>query len=305
MSRRLKPLVKCVVPKNIRSLIKRLLVDRARRKFYRKPDSAFTTKLTSGMGELYFDGNVLKIPQPFAGGHYHWLSTHVEDVIELETFLRVANQSEGLMFDVGAYKGFFSALFCKVSKHNAVAFEPVPKNQLAINQIAELNGLTARIDVRAIAIGNQISTMRMHFDETFEFAQIQKYSDSCANSPSTIVVQTSTVDAMRRLIGKTLGLLKIDVEGFEGEVLEGANKTLWTDRPVIVLEVHNDYLAERGVSLRRILHRVAAQEYVLMALNGRILNASAASSWILPRIHLLAVPCERKSRYQQLVSSHN
>jgi hypothetical protein len=34
------------------------------------------------------------------------------------------------------------------------------------------------------------------------------------------------------------GFIKIDVEGFEGKVLQGADKTIRSHRPVIMIELH-------------------------------------------------------------------
>jgi hypothetical protein len=45
-----------------------------------------------------------------------------------------------------------------------------------------------------------------------------------------------------------VGVLKIDVEGFEPEVLAGAQRTIKRDRPVLYLEVTDHWIKARGHS---------------------------------------------------------
>lgn len=138
----------------------------------------------------------------------------------------------------------------------------------------------------------------MHLEEDTGFAQVQKYQSS---SDATIVAPTSTVDTIRSTMNTKVSILKIDVEGFEGEVLQGSQQTLRQDRPIVSVEIHHEYLAQRGVNLRNVLTGVADQGYSLMRLNGRRVTPTVAARPILPRSHLLAVPSEEHSRYQVLL----
>lgn len=65
-----------------------------------------------------------------------------------------------------------------------------------------------------------------------------------------------TIDDLVESIGRPIGLIKIDVEGLEQEVLEGAENSLAAHRPVLFMELETrhggrpevtyDYLGERG-----------------------------------------------------------
>jgi FkbM family methyltransferase len=230
-----------------------------------------------------------------------WLITHPEDVLELEVFLKLANQACGLMFDVGADIGTFAAFFCKVSHHNAVCFEPVPHSQRLIEKTAKLNGLRDRIEVIPTALGDKIGAVIMHHDKSTGFAYPQNYRLSDASGVTKISAQVTTIDAVRSSAKGNLALVKIDVEGMEDEVLRGAAKTLDQERPVVLLEVHHDYLRQRGINAAKILSEIVEHGYSVMRLNGRPIPGRRSKWTILPRVHVLAVPKERRTYYADLL----
>lgn len=252
--------------------------------------------------ELIIDDISLILPPPRVTGASRWLARHPEDVLELEVFLRLAKQANGVLFDVGAHIGRFAVLFCKACEHNAVAFEPAPESQRIIEHMANLNGVADRIQVIGMALGSEVGVTNMHLDEATGFVQVQKYESSHASSGVSISAPTSTIDSIRSTLKTKVALLKIDVEGFEGEVLQGGQHTLSRDRPIVAVEIHNEYLAERGINLRNVLNRVVEQRYSLMRLNGRCVTAAAAARTFLSRSHLIAVPMEELSRYKRLLA---
>jgi hypothetical protein len=56
------------------------------------------------------------------------------------------------------------------------------------------------------------------------------------------------------------GMLKVDVEGYEGQVLRGCRRLL-ARRPALALELHLDQLARFGTTVEEIFGMVAADEY--------------------------------------------
>ena len=124
------------------------------------------------------------------------------------------------VFDVGANVGdtaiYFSESFPQAS---VFAYEPVPET---FRQLQSRTKQNARIHPFELALGNRVGELEIFVGE-----------HSTANS---LVVDRggvkrqigcSTVDEQVRQLNITeVGLLKIDVEGFEAEVLDGAKSTL-------------------------------------------------------------------------------
>jgi len=292
-----------VFPKSLRPAIKSQLFSLASRRFHGIPRARVSLVEAGDTATLSIDNTSVILAQPFADVSIWWLQEHPEDLLEVTVLLKLAAAVDGVMLDIGAHVGMFAALFCTASAHDVLCFEPVAASQKAIEETAALNGFGDRIQVVVAAVGDRVGVTSMHLDAATGFAQAQNYESSPVSSSEQIVVQTTTVDAIRQTTDKKVGLLKIDVEGFEAEVLEGATQTLLGDQPVVAIEIHNDYLSERGVSLSRMLTKLEDHGYRLMQLNGRATSASAAARTFLPRAHLLAVPKARQLHYQQLLQT--
>lgn len=82
------------------------------------------------------------------------------------------------------------------------------------------------------------------------------------------------------------GLIKIDVEGYEGKVLDGAAATLRRDRPLVVLELHRDKAQRHGTTRRDVVRRLFDLGYGALFLTDhhnrrkcRVVEAGPASPY--------------------------
>ena len=76
--------------------------------------------------------------------------------------------------------------------------------------------------------------------------------------------------------------IKLDVDGYECQVLRGALKTLERFRPVILFELAPYHLAEAGESVEDLVSIFASSNYVLLNLAGkRFLSSDADRLWSL------------------------
>jgi FkbM family methyltransferase len=138
----------------------------------------------------------------------------------------------GSYVDVGANRGQVLREAVRVAPRGRhVAFEPIP------SLAAALAREFPRVDCRRKALGARAETARFcHFTRLDGWSGLRRnreVSDE-RGRPEYIEVEVSTLDA--ELEDLSPGVVKLDVEGAELAVLEGARAVLSRARPVVIFE---------------------------------------------------------------------
>jgi len=140
------------------------------------------------------------------------------------------------VIDAGANIGYMTMLFAARVGHNGLvhSFEPHPRVRSMLEQNVEQISQTpgaARTIIYPLALGSSpgkaelIETGFFSINEgTAKIASAETIADKVTGYP----VELQTLDGM--FPDGSFALLKIDVEGFEGEVLRGANALLSSQR---------------------------------------------------------------------------
>ena len=139
-----------------------------------------------------------------------------------------------IFFNVGANIGSYT-LYAAL-RHpgvRVVAFEPEYANLHLLRDNIVANGLQDRVEVYSIALGNRTGISRLHIQDLTPGAALH------TESPGTLAVTrthkpviwkegicTFTLDAFCEETRMIPHCLKIDVDGTEIEILEGADRTL-------------------------------------------------------------------------------
>lgn len=222
-------------------------------------------------GVLVLDG---RVRLPFQEDEREELQHHLAGASLEETggLLALAATARTL-FDVGAATALYSRLFCACGpNHRAVAFEPSPSQlRRARTRIAHA-GCESSIELRACAVGQAPGRASVVVADN-GFAKVEE----APGGPSSVDVEITTVDCEVERLGFDPDLLKIDVEGFEHEVLLGARRLLARRGPPICLELHLGLLERRGIAPRTVVEELATHGYSFRAHHGR--DLSAADVW--------------------------
>lgn len=140
---------------------------------------------------------------------------------------RFAHSAERNFLDVGANIGYFTCLMGKLAGLSGKVFviEPEPQNLALLQKNIKLNGL-ANVTVYPCALGASEGTAMLGL---YKPANRGRHSILATQAKTQIEVPVRTLDELVRNAGpniKSWSLLKIDVEGYEGFVLDGAKETL-------------------------------------------------------------------------------
>jgi FkbM family methyltransferase len=162
-----------------------------------------------------------------------------------DSALESAIQKGDVVWDVGANVGFYTQRFAKlVGDHGlVVAFEPAPG---AANKLRQDFSQHPNVVIREVALSNVVGTST--FTVTGASASTNSLSSAPSDGGSCIEVPVSTGDnEVAHQTATTPSILKIDVEGYELEVLKGMTLTLGQDvLRAVFIEVHFAILNGRG-----------------------------------------------------------
>jgi FkbM family methyltransferase len=211
--------------------------------------------------------------------------------VEIYSFLaNVLPARDVVMWDVGAHIGFHTlgfALIVGPSGH-VVGFEPNSSNRERLEQNLKRNSdLAAHITILPCALSDRDGDASLVISRDIESgASSMSFLDGTTPSVdpgiarewNKIVVPVRTADALvREGTAAAPHIIKIDVEGAELLVLRGAEQTMRTNRPMLIVEAHSAHLA---VETQRWLHEQGYEIQVLadLAPSRVLLSARRADS---------------------------
>lgn len=154
-----------------------------------------------------------------------------EDIIK-ELYIENTN-----MIDIGAHIGTTSLIMSKYISENCFiyAFEPVYNNILNLN-ICE-NNLKDKIKVNPIGLSDnkiRLESGFIDFSISANYGYTRIDNLNIANEKSKYTIDVDTLDNMNL---ENVSFIKIDVEGSELKVLEGAKETICKYKPAIFIEL--------------------------------------------------------------------
>ncbi|WP_018640448.1 FkbM family methyltransferase [Parafrankia elaeagni] len=185
----------------------------------------------------------------------------------LAPVLDVALNAGGCFYDVGANIGIYTLWAAsKVGPAGQMyAFEPAPATFEHLTRLVRMNGL-GNVTAIPAAVGARrgVGYLRTVADASglAHLTTAPAGLVDCLEAPLTTLD-----DHVTRHRPPTL--IKIDVEGHELAVLQGAGDLLATHRPVVVLEAIPSHQARTGSSTRALFDLLSAADYEVFSLTPR------------------------------------
>ena len=150
------------------------------------------------------------------------------------------------VIDIGANVGVFTVSLGSVLRLSGLiwAFEPLPSNVVRLRENIQLNGLK-NVEIYPIALGNHDGDVTFHLSSDPLFHSMVGVAPK-RDTGRTITVTVDCLDNIWKKAGRPqVSLIKIDVEGAELEVLEGAEELLKKNLPLLMLEANTKQHLEK------------------------------------------------------------
>lgn len=157
----------------------------------------------------------------------------------VDRIIRAVVREGNVCVDVGANIGYYTRLLSDLvgTTGRVTAFEPLPEALRLLHQ-----NVSGRPNVRVMeaAVSDSASTSRFFVARAEDMSSLSPTAGARNLDVRTITLDSALADVTR------LDFVKIDVEGFEYQVLSGALSVLRKHEPIVVFELTQRYINAYG-----------------------------------------------------------
>lgn len=154
------------------------------------------------------------------------------------TAYMVRKKEKGTLVDVGTHIGRYSILMAKKG-WKIYSFEPLKTNFDQLNKNAVKNDVEKNITFYNLAVGQRKGKKEIFYDH-IKHGEASLVMNPRLKEGGITSLEKTRVDSLDNLFPRKIKgevVLKIDVEGFEYNVLEGAKKFIKKNMPEISIEI--------------------------------------------------------------------
>ena len=193
-------------------------------------DKISQIKKYNTMGQVIYDYNKMLIPEVVPEKH---ILVYGCDYKYIKNKKKVR---QGDIIDAGAYVGDSSLVLAKYTDKNVYAFEPVLKNFMLLNNTIKLNNSKNIVPVK-LGLGDKTEINFINKSNLIPSAASIKYDVTAHFDKEKI--DMVKLDDFVKANNLNVSLIKSDIEGFEQELLRGAENTIKTQKPVLVISIYH------------------------------------------------------------------
>jgi FkbM family methyltransferase len=184
-------------------------------------------------------------------------------------FLKKKVKLGDVIIDVGAHVGITTMVMARLAGEtgHVHAFEPNPICRAALIDHLKLNRLSGRATVNPLAVGERETTTTFYAVGT---SGISSLSDAHVDDTAQrMEVPMTTLDLYCESNNIQPSLIKIDVEGFEFSVLNGARRVLSECRPNLLIELHPMNWSALGITVNSAKGQLTGLDYSITGIDGQ------------------------------------
>lgn len=198
--------------------------------FYIEPNQHNALGKTAVLSNLgfWYVGNVYDSADIAYGISQNGLVEQNDTNLVIEILSKINNPT---VFDIGANTGYYGILAATKFNASVHSFEPIKEYISCIEESARLNNINNKVTTHNIALGSKSDNLELSLAGSGSTLTKSFLGEL---SVPTISVPIKTLDSLNL---PAPHFIKIDVEGYEWEVLQGAKKTIETYRPICFIEI--------------------------------------------------------------------
>lgn len=151
-----------------------------------------------------------------------------------------------VVIDIGANFGIYSILIASFCSDSQVhSFEPVPHTASLLRSNVERNGVDERITINNVAVGSESGKFLITTDR-YAGNYLLTNKNYNGNAEEVSIIRLDDYVAQKGL--NRIDFIKCDVEGAEFLVMKGASHVLASLRPIVMLEIAEEWTRRFGFS---------------------------------------------------------
>jgi len=168
--------------------------------------------------------------------------------------------------DVGANIGFFSVLFAKQleAESRVLSIEPTERAISRLHENLKANNVENIVNVFEGVLADKSGSLTIKAVEGMEeYSSLGSMSHHAIKKEEYVEysVTAMTLDELVEIFELEPGFIKIDVEGAEKKVIDGALMTLKKFRPVVLAEVNEELFKNNGTTIKEVLNVFSKLNY--------------------------------------------
>lgn len=136
------------------------------------------------------------------------------------------SKKRNIFIDVGANVGFYTILAHRSKYKKIYSFEPNPLIYDVLEKNVKLNKLEPVVKLNKVGLGSKNESTTFHYSKTRTGRGSFKLEAGGKERTTLKVKKFDTYVKANKLLVKDISFIKIDVEGFELDVLKGMKQTL-------------------------------------------------------------------------------
>ncbi len=144
-----------------------------------------------------------------------------------------------VVIDIGANVGYYVLIECSLikDKGKVIAIEPDPRSRRLLQMNIERNGYSERVQVLPVAVGAERKKDKMLLGKSFNLSKLNYLPEEKINGGEKIVDKLPLDEIILNEL--RIDVIRMDIEGYEFEAINGMIGTLTKFRPrLLLLELH-------------------------------------------------------------------